>query len=194
MISRSKQLFSIIPFCPRRLSEIYLNATSCWKIYVKLCRIGAIYSLTGREPMFEKILYPTDFSDVAKNALDFIKTLEDADKKEVIVLHVMDANMMDFSSRYAPELFLTIEEKIKENITKDLSKIEISLAERGFTVHIRLERGVPFREILRVEQEEDVSVIVIGSHGVSNVKEMLLGSVSEKVIRKAKKPVLVIKR
>jgi nucleotide-binding universal stress UspA family protein len=144
--------------------------------------------------MFEKILYPTDFSDVAKNALDFIKTLEDADKKEVIVLHVMDANMMDFSSRYAPELFLTIEEKIKENITKDLSRIKVSLAEKGFTVRIRLERGVPFREILRVEQEEDVSVIVIGSHGVSNVKEMLLGSVSEKVIRKAKKPVLVIKR
>jgi nucleotide-binding universal stress UspA family protein len=144
--------------------------------------------------MFEKILYPTDFSDVAKNALDFIKTLEDADKKVVIVLHVMDANIMNFSSRYAPELFLTIEEKIKENITKDLSRIKVNLAEKGFTVRTRLERGVPFREILRVEQEEDVSVIVIGSHGVSNVKEMLLGSVSEKVIRKAKKPVLVIKR
>ncbi|MBN2514882.1 MAG: universal stress protein [Deltaproteobacteria bacterium] len=144
--------------------------------------------------MFEKILYPTDFSDVAKNALDFIKTLENADKKEVIVLHVMDANIMDFSSRYAPELFMTIEEKIKENITKDLNRTKMSLTERGFTVRIRLERGVPFREILRVEQEEDVSVIVIGSHGVSNVKEMLLGSVSEKVIRKAKKPVLVIKR
>lgn len=144
--------------------------------------------------MFKKILYPTDFSDVAKNALDFIKTLEDADKKEVIVLHVMDENIMYFSSRYAPELFVTIEEKIKENIVKDLSRIKVSLAERGFTVRIRLERGVPFREILRVEQEEDVSVIVIGSHGVSNVKEMLLGSVSEKVIRKSKKPVLVIKR
>ena len=59
-------------------------------------------------PMFEKILYPTDFSNVAKNALDFIKTLENADKKEVIVLHVIDANMMEFSSRYAPELFVTI--------------------------------------------------------------------------------------
>lgn len=144
--------------------------------------------------MFEKILYPTDFSNVAKNALDFIKTLENADKKEVIVLHVIDASMMEFSSRYAPELFVTIEEKIKENITKDLNRIEMSLVERGFTVRIRFERGIPFREILRVEQEEDVSVIVIGSHGVSNVKEMLLGSVSEKVIRKATKPVLVIKR
>jgi nucleotide-binding universal stress UspA family protein len=47
---------------------------------------------------------------------------------------------------------------------------------------------------LRVEDEEDVSAIVIGSHGKSNIKEMLLGSVSETVIRKSKKPVLVVKR
>jgi len=37
-------------------------------------------------------------------------------------------------------------------------------------------------------------MIVIGSHGMSNVKEMLMGSVSEQVIRKARKPVLVVKR
>jgi nucleotide-binding universal stress UspA family protein len=44
-----------------------------------------------------------------------------------------------------------------------------------------------------VEKEEDVTLIVIVSHGTSNVKEMLLGSVSEKVIRKAEKPVLIVK-
>ena len=49
-------------------------------------------------------------------------------------------------------------------------------------------------EILKVEQEEGVSLIAIGSHGKSNVKEMLLGSVSEKVIRKSGTPVLVVKR
>ena len=48
--------------------------------------------------------------------------------------------------------------------------------------------------ILRAEEEEGVSVVVIGSHGKSNIKEMLLGSVSEKVVRKAKSPVLVVKR
>jgi len=47
---------------------------------------------------------------------------------------------------------------------------------------------------LRVEEEEKVSLIVIGSHGKTNIKEMLMGSVSEKVVRRAKNPVLVIKR
>lgn len=57
----------------------------------------------------------------------------------------------------------------------------------------RIEVGIPLREILKVE-EEDVSVIAIGSHGKSNLQEMFLGSVSEKVARKCKKPILIIKR
>ena len=53
--------------------------------------------------------------------------------------------------------------------------------------------GMSVREILRVEEEEGISVTVIGSHGRSNLKEIFLGSVSEKVIRKSKNPVFVIK-
>lgn len=63
-------------------------------------------------------------------------------------------------------------------------------------VKIRLENDFPFRGILKVEEDEDedVSVTVIGSHGITNIQEMLLGSVAEKVIRRARKPVLVVKR
>ena len=55
-------------------------------------------------------------------------------------------------------------------------------------------KGPQLREILWVEAKEAVSVIVIGSHGKSNLQEMLLGSVSEKVARKCKKPILIVKR
>jgi nucleotide-binding universal stress UspA family protein len=75
-----------------------------------------------------------------------------------------------------------------------MDAIERELEKNGLTVKVRVERGIPFREILRVEEEEGVSAIVIGSHGKTNLEEMLLGSVSEKVIRKSKKPVLVVKR
>lgn len=64
----------------------------------------------------------------------------------------------------------------------------------GIEVKISLIVGIPFSEILKVEEDEDVSAIIIGSHGKSNIKEMMLGSVSEKVIRKSKKPVIVIKK
>ena len=68
------------------------------------------------------------------------------------------------------------------------------MKESGFDVKVRIERRIPLREILRVEEEKGVSVIIIGSHGKTNIEEMLLGSVSEKVIRRSQKPVLVVKR
>ena len=85
--------------------------------------------------------------------------------------------------------------KSKMEVTETkLNGIKKKLAAAGLQVRPRIEIGMPVREILKVEEEEDVSVTVIGSHGRSNLEEIFLGSVSEKVIRKSKNPVLVIKR
>ena len=53
--------------------------------------------------------------------------------------------------------------------------------------------GTPYREINRLATEEDVSLIVIGSHGMGFVEGMLWGSVSQKVVEYSEKPVLVVK-
>ncbi len=145
--------------------------------------------------MFDKILYPTDFSDVAKNALGYITKLKEAGGKEVIVLHVIDERAIgDICLLYPSRGSVEMVRRIKEEACKEMDKIAAKLMQEGFEVKLRIERGIPLTEILRVEQEEGVSITVLGSHGKSNVKEMLLGSVSEKVIRKSAKPVLVVKR
>ena len=144
--------------------------------------------------MFEKILYPTDFSDVSKKALDYLVQLKDAGTKEIVVLHVIDEKGIDAISRYGAGSAETIIGSIEKEAWEEGKKIEKKLRQSGLTVKVRIEMGVPLREILKVEEEEKVSAIVIGSHGKTNIKEMLLGSVSEKVIRRAKNPVLVIKR
>ncbi len=64
----------------------------------------------------------------------------------------------------------------------------------GFTVKTVVKIGFPWREILEVEQKEAPSILVIGSHGRSNLGEVFLGSVSDRVIRKSKGPKMVIKR
>ena len=146
--------------------------------------------------MFEKILYPTDFSDVSKKALEYVKKLKDAGTKEVIVLHVIDEREIENISRYAGQYLNAeeVEKKREENANEEIRAIEAELKESGFDVKTRIEKGIPFRDILRVEQEEEISAIVIGSHGKSCIKEMLLGSCSEKVRRKSNKPVLVVRR
>ena len=147
--------------------------------------------------MFEKILYPTDFSDVSKKALDYVKQLKKAGTKEVILLHIIDKREVESIARYGEVsmgLEKGLEEKMEESLKQDIAAMEAELRESGFDVKVRIEKGIPFREILRVEEEEEASVVVIGSHGKSCVEEMFLGSVSEKVVRKSTRPVLVIRR
>jgi len=147
--------------------------------------------------MFEKILYPTDFSDASKKALDYIKQLKGAGTKEVVVFHVIDEREIEHIAHIV-ELDISIEEleKRKEEYAKEEMKaIETELKKVGFEVKTRIVKGIPFRDILKAEeQEKDVSVVVLGSHGKSCIAEMLLGSVSEKVVRKSNKPVLVVRR
>ncbi|HDP24848.1 MAG TPA: universal stress protein [Deltaproteobacteria bacterium] len=145
--------------------------------------------------MFEKILFPTDFSDVSKKGLRFVKQLREAGSAEIVLLHVIDQSNLDVLSTIntAPD-YLTIEKEFMSRASEELVVMEKELKELGYNVTVRIEKGLPLREILRVAQEEKPSVIVIGSHGKSNIQEMLLGSVSEKVVRKALFPVLVVKR
>jgi nucleotide-binding universal stress UspA family protein len=152
-------------------------------------------SSKGGLNMFDKILYPTDFSDVAVKALKYIKGLKASGAKEIVVMHVIDKRGIDSVHRFLGEKeFQKLEKHKQEETEKLLKGVEKELKEAGLKVSLRVETGMPVSEILRVEEEEDVSAIVIGSHGWSNLQEIFLGSVSEKVIRRSKKPVLVIKR
>ena len=144
--------------------------------------------------MFKKILYPTDFSEVSKKAISYIKQLKEAGTQEVVVLHVLNEKGIDAMAIYASGSFDELLQRVEKEAADEMREIEALLKESGFKVKLRIEIGIPLTDILKVEEEERISVIVIGSHGKSNVQEMLLGSVSEKVIRKSKNPVLVIKR
>ena len=144
--------------------------------------------------MFNKILFPTDFSDVSKKALDYIKQLKAGGAREVIVLHVIDERGFHAIESYSSGNVLNLEMEIMEGVEKELKSIGEELERAGLVVKTMVQKGMPVREILRVEKEEDISVIVIGSHGKSNLEEMFMGSVSEKVARKCMRPIFIIKR
>jgi nucleotide-binding universal stress UspA family protein len=144
--------------------------------------------------MFRKILYPTDFSGTAKKAMPFLKQLKNTGTEEVVILHVIDTHRLRIPSIQAPTNSIAFIDKMSMEAAQRAEKVAKELTDAGIGTRIRIEQGLPAREILRVEAEEDVSIIVMGSHGRSNIEEMLLGSVSENVMRKSKSPVLVVKR
>jgi nucleotide-binding universal stress UspA family protein len=144
--------------------------------------------------MYEKILYATDFSDVAKKAFQYAKGLWGSGARDVIILHVIDMRSRELMDSIETMDALAVEKGWEEDAFNEISRLKSDLEDEGFSVMTRIERGIPFKEIIRVAEEENASVIIIGSHGKSAITEMLLGSVTEKVVRKASRPVLVVKR
>lgn len=146
--------------------------------------------------MFKKILYPTDFSDVSFKALEYMKKLRECGSEEVLVLHVIHEQTIVTVRAYGEGTVDAekLEKELMESAMNSMAEVEANLKKFGYKVRKMISIGFPVREILTSEEEEDISLIVIGSHGKSNLEELFLGSVSEKVIRKCKSPVLVIKR
>jgi nucleotide-binding universal stress UspA family protein len=62
-----------------------------------------------------------------------------------------------------------------------------------FTVHREVREGTPFSEIVRFAKEQQIDLIIMGTHGHTGLTHMLLGSVTEKVVRKAPCPVLTVR-
>ena len=137
---------------------------------------------------FEKILFPTDFSEYSLSVVPYLKKLSKTGTKEIVVMHVQDL------TKLSPHLLDKLPEF--EKIDEDrMASIKQELLDTGIpSVKTILKDGVPFTEIEAVSKKENVSLIALGSHGKSMCKEMLLGSISGQIVRRSNKPVLVIRR
>lgn len=133
--------------------------------------------------LFSKVLYPTDWSACAKATLEQVTKLRDL-TGQVVVSHVMDERVL----RHVDAAKI---EEFRQNDLRRLEEVKANLKHRGFSVHTHLHVGSPFVEINRVADEENVSLIVIGKKGKTNLKEMLWGSTSEQVVRHSNRSVLV---
>lgn len=137
---------------------------------------------------FSKILFPTDFSYLADKALEAVKELAGGKIQEVVVVHIQNIEVHKLHPNIAAEIIEEAGALSKER----LEEIQKELEKLGVKVKTILREGVPFVEINNIAEEENAGCIVIGSHGSGKVKEMLLGSVSHRVARKAETSVLVI--
>ncbi len=154
--------------------------------------------------MFKSILYPTDFSDTAGKSLSYIKALRNAGAEKVVLLNIIHQRVLDTletihkAAYFQDARYHEDRDETEMNLEKErkgkMAPIADELKAAGFQVKIRIEKGYPVREILKVEKEEGVSAIVLGSHGRNNFRKARIGSVSEKVIRRAGSPILLIKR
>ncbi len=141
--------------------------------------------LTVMKDTFRHVLYPTDWSDCAKDVLVRLKSFKEFGTEMITVLHVMDTRHLKYHTESRIEEFERID-------IEKLNEVEAELKGYGFNVKVILTVGRPFAEIKRAARESDVTLVAMGVHGKGFIKEMLLGSTAEKIAKHAFKPVLLL--
>ena len=139
------------------------------------------------------ILVGTDFSDLARAALDWAVDLADPLGARIVVAHVFDLPIVGF-----PDAALMVDAHTAARLSDDAQKaLDAEIArvrDRGVAVDGTLKQGDP-RDILPVLATSlDAGLIVIASHGRRGLAHALLGSVAESVMRGSKIPVTVVRQ
>ena len=139
----------------------------------------------------KQVLVPTDFSETSEEALAYARALADAFKAKLHVLHVIpdpysQTWSMEATGEAMPELLKTWEQDAR----KRLDQLKTDDVETEVVTQI----GHPFVQIIRYARDHDIDLIVMGTHGWGAIAHMLLGSVAERVVRKAPCPVLTVRQ
>ncbi len=140
---------------------------------------------------FAKILVTTDFSGQALAGLEKAAALARRLDSEVVLLYVVEDHM-------PPLIIFTPEADRQEMLESHRLRAEDKLAEYaaehlpGCNVATAAASGVPSAEIVRYADENEVDLIVMASNGYGPVRQLLLGSTTERVLHHANCPVLVI--
>jgi len=132
------------------------------------------------QKLFSKVLVPTDFSRSASDAVAFVKMIPGI--KETVLLHVVSRA----ESGKDIEVYLKTSEKKLEDMKKEL-------IDTGSEIKLHVGAGDPTEMILSVADEEDVTLIAMSAFGLDRISELVLGSTTFTVVRRTKKPVLIIR-
>ena len=145
--------------------------------------------------MIKRILFPTDFSQHAQKCRGFIIQMKDCGLEEVVLLHVIDDQIIKLTEEMSEEM-VTGDRVIAEcqrTASRKLQELAQQFQVAGINTRILIEEGVPFAKIMQVAERVDASLVILGHRGHNLAEELLLGSVAEKVARKCKRPVLLIR-
>ena len=134
----------------------------------------------SRQKLFSKVLAPTDFSRPAGDVVSLVKTIPGIN--EVILLHVVSRA----ESQPGIGAFVT-------EAQSRLLAVKKEFTGAGVDVKVYVRIGDPTEMILLAAEEEDVSLIAMSAYGTDRVREFLLGSTTFTVVRRTKRPVLIIR-
>ncbi len=142
----------------------------------------------------ERILCPTDFSDFSERAYDYGLSLARHYKAELYLLHVVRPVIIGYPEYAIPDSVNEFYGELREHAEDQLREFAKVHAEGDVQAIVAVEEGVITESILDFARENSIDMIVIGTHGRRGFQRLTLGSVTERVLRRAGCPVLAVRR
>ena len=140
--------------------------------------------------MYDSILLPTDGSDGAAEALDHAIGAAEAYGADLHVVSVVDRRVVLAADADEKE---AVEAELTEDADEAVDELATRATDASIEVTTATPQGVPYREILAYADDEDVDLLVLGTHGrTGREKRLNLGSTTERIVKAAERPLLVV--
>ncbi|MFP8879025.1 MAG: universal stress protein [Myxococcota bacterium] len=138
------------------------------------------------------ILLPVDFSDNALTVIEWGSHLAEQHNSKLVLFHAyhLPVEFQQLEGAYLPPDFWA---NVKAEAQQSLNRFETDLRNKSLQVESVVREGYAATAIVEEAAEIGADLIVIGTHGLSGLKHMLLGSIAERVVQKAPCPVLTVK-
>lgn len=138
--------------------------------------------------MYERILLPTDGSEPAERAVEQALSLAELTDATLYVISVADQTVVPPDVRAG-----TVLDQLEETAAETVANVKSRAEADDVAVTTAVLRGTPHRAILDYADDEDVDVVVMGTHGRRGLDRYLIGSVTERVVRLSDVPVLTVR-
>jgi universal stress protein A len=139
----------------------------------------------------QRVLVPVDFSECAQKALEYAIPFAKQFNAQLVLLHVVPANYPIGEFGMIDVAFM--EKELRATAEKQLAALVSNRIPKGVVSQSHVRVGRPVSEIVHIARQEQVDLIVLSTHGHTGFKHVLLGSVTENVVRYAPCPVLVVR-
>jgi nucleotide-binding universal stress UspA family protein len=143
--------------------------------------------------VLRRILVPTDFSEESHAALKYGVALAEAFDASLHVLHVLEVIAGAEPLVFEIDQRKPIESAIEATAWDELRKLLSDEQQKRVRAKLALEWGTPFVEILGYAKQHQIDLIAMGTHGRGKIAHLVIGSVTENVVRSAPCPALTVR-
>lgn len=147
---------------------------------------------------WKTILVPYDFSASSEHAVRIARSEAKAHGAELVLFHVVEmvhnyGPDTEMITRPGTEQPMMKRRYYAEQAEADLAPLAAELTKEGIAVRVVIRSGAPVEEIREYVRDHPVDAIVMGTHGRTGVRHLIVGSVTEQIVRTSPVPVLTIR-